>query len=62
VGGSVKLHPIAMVFAILAGVEIGGFLGLVFAIPTAVVVKVFCSIFLQNRYEQVRFKQEHVYS
>ena len=40
VGGSVRLHPVAVLFAILAGFHVGGFLGLVFAVPMAAIVKV----------------------
>jgi len=62
VGSSVHLHPVVMVFAVLAGVELGGFLGLVFAIPVAVIIKVFLSVALQHRKEQLMFRQQHVYS
>jgi predicted PurR-regulated permease PerM len=40
VGGSVRLHPVAVLFAILAGYHVAGFLGLVFAVPIAAIVKV----------------------
>ena len=40
VGGSVQLHPIVMLFAILAGFHVAGFLGLVFAVPAAAIAKV----------------------
>lgn len=61
VGSSVKIHPVVIVFAVLTGLEIGGFLGLVFAIPVAVVVKVVLSLMLRKRKETVMVKQ-HVYS
>lgn len=49
-GHSVSLHPLVMVFAVLAGMKLGGFLGLVFAIPAAAVVKVILTIlFLERR-------------
>lgn len=40
VGGSVRLHPVAVLFAVLAGYQVAGFLGLVFAVPVAAIVKV----------------------
>jgi predicted PurR-regulated permease PerM len=52
-GRSVHLHPVVMVFAVLAGVELGGFLGLVFAIPVTVVLKVVLSLMFRG--EQGRF-------
>lgn len=39
-GESVGLHPLVVVFAILAGGALGGFLGLLVAVPTAGVLKV----------------------
>jgi predicted PurR-regulated permease PerM len=62
VGQSVKLHPVVMVFAILAGVEVGGFLGLVFAVPAAAVIKVILSIIVSNRRENLMLSQNHVVS
>ncbi len=62
VGQSVKLHPVVMLFAILAGVEVGGFLGLVFAVPTAAIVKVVLSIIVSNRQENLALGQNHVVS
>ncbi|PSR24113.1 MAG: AI-2E family transporter [Sulfobacillus acidophilus] len=40
IGNSVGLHPLVIIFAILAGGEIAGFLGLLLAVPTAAVAKV----------------------
>lgn len=40
VGGQTGLHPLWIVFALLAGGSIGGFLGLLLAVPTAVVLRV----------------------
>ncbi|MHB1953619.1 MAG: AI-2E family transporter [Sulfobacillus sp.] len=42
-GESVGLHPLVVVFAILAGGELGGVVGLLLAVPTAAVLKVFLS-------------------
>jgi len=62
VGSSVQMHPVWTLFAILAGVELGGFVGLVFAIPVAVIVKVFLSISLRSRRESFIGRQQNVYS
>ena len=59
-GRSVHLHPVVMVFSVLAGVELGGFLGLVFAIPVTVVLKVILSLLFQSRQERVFIRQGHV--
>lgn len=48
VGGSVRLHPVVMLFAILAGFHVGGFLGLVFAVPAAAIVKVIAAAALSD--------------
>ncbi len=42
-GESVGLHPLVVVFAILAGGELGGILGLLLAVPAAAVLKVLFS-------------------
>lgn len=41
VGEKVQLHPAWVIFALLAGGQLGGFLGVVIALPTAAVVNVF---------------------
>ncbi|MCB4756997.1 MAG: AI-2E family transporter, partial [Elusimicrobia bacterium] len=62
IGPSVQLHPVVVVFAVLAGVEVGGFLGLIFAVPAAVVIKVFLSLILRQRRESILLGQPHIYS
>ncbi len=62
VGHNVRLHPVLMLFAILAGFELGGVLGLIFAVPAAAVVKVVLSVTMRNRQENWLFKQQHVVS
>jgi predicted PurR-regulated permease PerM len=53
VGHSVQLHPAVMLFSVLAGFEIGGLLGLIFAIPVAAVFKVTLSIVLRQRQKNI---------
>lgn len=43
VGHIVKLHPIIVIFAILAGGHLGGMLGLLLAVPSAATVKIILS-------------------
>ncbi len=51
VGSRVRLHPVAMLFAILAGFHVAGFLGLVFAVPIAAIIKVIAATALSDRRE-----------
>lgn len=57
VGRHVSLHPLAMLFAILAGVHVGGFFGLVFAVPLAAVIKVISSIVFHPRRDRFVFEE-----
>jgi predicted PurR-regulated permease PerM len=41
VGDRIGLHPVAVIFALMAGGQLGGFLGVVMALPVAAVVMVF---------------------
>lgn len=47
VGGSVGLHPAAVIVALLIGGDLFGFLGLLIAVPAAAVVKVFIDELLE---------------
>jgi predicted PurR-regulated permease PerM len=40
VGSRIGLHPVAVIFAVLAGGHLFGFLGVLLALPTAAVVMV----------------------
>lgn len=61
-GQSVKLHPILIVFAVLAGFEIGGFLGLVLAVPLAAVIKVVLSLTVGERRFVPLVDERHIVS
>jgi predicted PurR-regulated permease PerM len=39
---SIGLHPLAVIFALLAGVQIGGVLGAIFALPVAGFLWIVC--------------------
>jgi len=39
-GHSLNLHPLTIIFALLLGGELAGFLGLVLAVPAAAIIKV----------------------
>jgi predicted PurR-regulated permease PerM len=58
VGGSVRLHPVAMLFAILAGFHVAGFLGLVFAVPMAAIIKVIAATALSD-YRETFVAEDH---
>lgn len=52
-GQNVNLHPIIIVFALLAGVQVGGFMGLLFAVPLAAILKVVLTVLLRSRRESL---------
>ena len=41
VGDRIGLHPVAVIFALMAGGQIAGFVGVVLALPVAAVIMVF---------------------
>jgi predicted PurR-regulated permease PerM len=61
-GQSVRLHPVLIVFAVLAGFEIGGFLGLVLAVPLAAVIKVILSLTVGERRFVPLVDERHIVS
>ncbi|MDR0723852.1 MAG: AI-2E family transporter [Endomicrobium sp.] len=48
VGRNVNLGPVTMVFAMLAGAQIFGFLGIIFAVPVAAIIKTIFVMFVQK--------------
>jgi predicted PurR-regulated permease PerM len=56
VGDKIGLHPVAVIFAILAGGELFGFLGVLLALPVAAVVMVVLR-FLHERYTASKLYQ-----
>jgi predicted PurR-regulated permease PerM len=61
IGHSVQLHPVLMLFAVLAGFEMGGFLGLLVAIPGAAVIKVILTVLMRTREERLTLRLNHVH-
>lgn len=57
VGDSIGLHPVAVMFAILAGGELFGFVGVLVALPVAAVVMVVLR-YLYDRYTQSELYQQ----
>jgi predicted PurR-regulated permease PerM len=55
VGEKIGLHPLAVIFAILAGGELFGFLGVLLALPIASVVMVLL------RYAHTRYRASELY-
>ena len=56
VGDRIGLHPVAVVFAVLAGGQLFGFLGMLLALPMAAVVNVLL------RYAHERYTQSTLYA
>lgn len=56
VGGRIGLHPMAVIFAVLAGGQLFGFLGMLLALPVAAVANVLL------RYAQERYTQSRLYA
>ncbi|HEV7776400.1 MAG TPA: AI-2E family transporter [Luteibacter sp.] len=56
VGGKIGLHPVAVIFAVLAGGHLFGFLGVLLALPAASVVVVLM------RYVFARYRQSDLYT
>ena len=56
VGDRIGLHPVAVIFAVLAGGHLFGFLGMLLALPMAAVVNVLL------RYAHERYTQSHLYA
>lgn len=55
VGDKIGMHPVAVIFAILAGGELFGFTGVLLALPVAAVIMVLI------RHVQDMYKESHVY-
>lgn len=56
VGDKIGLHPVAVIFAVLAGGQLFGFVGILLALPVAAVIMVLL------RYAHERYRQSHLYS
>ncbi len=56
VGDRIGLHPVAVIFAVLAGGQLFGFLGMLLALPLAAVANVLL------RYAHERYTQSHLYA
>jgi len=50
IGKDVGLHPALIIFALLAGGQIGGLVGMIAAIPMAVILKVLIQFFYADQY------------
>ncbi len=59
-GSSVQLHPILILLSVLAGFEIGGFIGLVVAVPAAAVLKVILGIVFGERRLSLMLDERHI--
>src|SRR5699024_8325713 len=51
-GKSIQIHPIAIIFALLLGGQIGGIIGMIFAVPALTILKdVFSHMYILKRYD-----------
>ena len=57
VGSRIGLHPVAVIFAVLAGGQLFGFLGILLALPVAAMIKVWLR-YLHLHYQGSAFYQE----
>lgn len=57
IGDKIGLHPVAVIFAVLAGGDLFGFVGILLALPVAAVLMVFLRYFKQQ-YQQSQLYQE----
>lgn len=58
VGDKIGLHPVAVIFAVLAGGELFGFMGILLALPVSAVIMVFIR-YIMGRYENSNlYKQQ----
>ncbi len=55
VGDRIGLHPVAVIFALMAGGQLGGFVGVVVALPVAAVIMVFV------RHAVVHYRASDIY-
>ena len=58
VGDRIGLHPVAVIFALMAGAHLAGFVGVVLALPVAAVIMVFVRHALE-RYRNSRLYGVH---
>ncbi len=56
VGDKIGLHPVAVIFAVMAGGQLFGFLGMLLALPAAAVINVLL------RYAHQRYRQSELYA
>jgi predicted PurR-regulated permease PerM len=56
VGDRIGLHPVAVIFAVLAGGQLFGFLGMLLALPVAAVANVLL------RYAEQRYTHSRLYA
>ncbi len=56
VGDKIGLHPVAVIFAVMAGGQLFGFLGMLLALPVAAIINVLL------RYAHERYRQSELYA
>jgi len=61
VGDRIGLHPVAVIFAVMAGGQLFGFLGMLLALPTAAVINVLLH-YVNERYQQSELYSGHAHT
>jgi len=56
VGNRIGLHPVAVIFAILAGGQLFGFFGILLALPVAAVIMVWLRYLIKNYHQSALYK------
>lgn len=59
VGDRIGLHPVAVIFAILAGGQLFGFVGMLLALPLAAIIKVLISTLHQRYLQSELYRQQN---
>ncbi|QGP53730.1 sporulation integral membrane protein YtvI [Piscirickettsia salmonis] len=62
VGDRIGLHPVAVIFAVLAGGQLFGFAGVLLALPAAAIIMVIIRYFYQDYISSHFYQQESQYS
>lgn len=55
---SIKIHPLIVVISLIVGSAIGGFLGMLLAVPCGALVKIIFNRVIENRIEKKKQKQQ----
>jgi predicted PurR-regulated permease PerM len=60
VGDKIGMHPVAVIFAVLAGGQLFGFVGILLALPVAAVIMVFLRFFRESYLSSGLYKKRQI--